>query len=50
MTQSLWAHSKNERGVRHPLADHLRGAADLARTFGGVFGAGELAAYLSGQA
>jgi CRISPR-associated endonuclease/helicase Cas3 len=47
MTQFLWAHSKNERGVRHSLADHLRGAADLARAFGDAFGGGELAAYLA---
>src|ERR1700724_504351 len=47
MTQYLWAHSKNERGVRHLLADHLRGAADLGRAFGDAFGAGELAAYLA---
>jgi CRISPR-associated endonuclease/helicase Cas3 len=47
MTHHLWAHSKNDDGVRHSLADHLRGTADLARAFGGAFGAGDLAAYLA---
>ncbi|WP_346132710.1 CRISPR-associated endonuclease Cas3'' [Streptomyces carpaticus] len=43
----LYAHSANEAGVRHALADHLRGSAALARRFGEVFGAGEIAAYLA---
>lgn len=42
----LWAHSRNNRGVRHALDDHLRGTAELARGFAEVFGAGELAGYL----
>lgn len=46
MDDELWAHSMNGRGVRHRLADHLRGTAALARTFGDAFGAGELAGYL----
>ena len=47
MNHHLWAHSKNDQSVRHSLPDHLRGTADLARIFGGAFGAGELAAYLA---
>ncbi|MFJ8442872.1 CRISPR-associated helicase Cas3' [Kitasatospora griseola] len=43
----LWAHSRNLSGVRHTLEDHLRGSASLARQFGSVFGAGELAEYLA---
>ena len=31
---------------RHCLADHLRGTAELARTFGDAFGAGDLTWYL----
>ena len=46
MDDELWAHSVNGRGIRHLLADHLRGTAALARTFGDAFGAGELAGYL----
>ncbi|MGH3274421.1 MAG: CRISPR-associated helicase Cas3' [Streptosporangiaceae bacterium] len=46
MDDELWAHSMSVRGVRHRLADHLRGTAALARTFGDVFGAGDLAGYL----
>jgi CRISPR-associated endonuclease/helicase Cas3 len=42
----LWAHSVNDRGVRHRLADHLRGTAARARGFGDAFGAGDLAWYL----
>lgn len=42
----MWAHSRNRRGERHPLAEHLRGAAALAATFGDPFGASELAGYL----
>src|SRR5579871_6142527 len=47
MADQLWAHSKNDHGLRHSLPDHLRGTAGLARVFGGAFGAGELAAYLA---
>ncbi|MEW2527518.1 CRISPR-associated endonuclease Cas3'' [Streptomyces sp. NPDC047071] len=44
----LYAHSlSGVSGVRHTLEDHLRGAAELARRFGDVFGAGELAEYLA---
>ncbi|WAL76223.1 CRISPR-associated helicase Cas3' [Kitasatospora sp. YST-16] len=43
----LWAHSRNVSGARHTLEDHLRGSAALARRFGSVFGAGELAEYLA---
>jgi CRISPR-associated endonuclease/helicase Cas3 len=42
----LAAHSVNGNGVRHPLEDHLRETARLAREFAEPFGAGELAAYL----
>lgn len=42
----LWAHSANQAGVRHRLEDHLRGTAELARSFGEAFGAGDLAGYL----
>lgn len=37
-----WAHSCNVAGDRHSLADHLRSTAELARVFGGEFGAGRL--------
>src|SRR6266516_1999845 len=43
----LWAHSRNREGIRHALADHLRGTAELARRFADAFGAGELAGYLA---
>uniref|UniRef100_UPI002FDC0424 hypothetical protein n=1 Tax=Streptomyces sp. IBSBF 2806 TaxID=2903529 RepID=UPI002FDC0424 len=44
----LFAHSlSGVSGVRHTLEDHLRGSAALARRFGEVFGAGELAEYLA---
>jgi CRISPR-associated endonuclease/helicase Cas3 len=44
----LYAHSlSGVSGVRHRLEDHLRGSAALARRFGEVFGAGELAGYLA---
>src|ERR1700760_4540464 len=46
MDGELWAHSMDGQGRRHRLADHLRGTAGLARTFGDVFGAGDLAGYL----
>ncbi|MGW5213299.1 CRISPR-associated endonuclease Cas3'' [Streptomyces sp. NPDC004051] len=45
---ALYAHSLSAvSGVRHTLEDHLRGSAALARRFGEVFGAGELAEYLA---
>lgn len=44
---ALYAHSCNSVGVRHSLAEHLRGSAVLARRFGDVAGVGELAAYLT---
>jgi CRISPR-associated endonuclease/helicase Cas3 len=37
------AHSRNARGVRHGLADHLRAVAGRAAEFAHVFGAAELA-------
>lgn len=43
---SVWAHSPNAGGQRHPLEAHLRGTAALARAFGDPFGASELAGYL----
>ncbi|MET7933960.1 CRISPR-associated endonuclease Cas3'' [Streptomyces sp. NPDC005322] len=44
----LLAHSRSAvSGRRHSLEDHLRGSAALARRFGEVFGAGELAGYLA---
>lgn len=44
----LFAHSRSAvSGRRHSLEDHLRGSAALARRFGEIFGAGELAAYLA---
>jgi CRISPR-associated endonuclease/helicase Cas3 len=39
----VFAHSVNESGRRHELADHLRSTAELARQFAAAFGAGELA-------
>ncbi|GHE80376.1 CRISPR-associated helicase/endonuclease Cas3 [Streptomyces spiralis] len=48
MGGALYAHSMSGvSGVRHALEDHLRGSAALARRFGEVFGAGELAEYLA---
>lgn len=44
----LYAHSRSPvSGARHELSDHLRGSAALARGFGEVFGAGDLAEYLA---
>jgi CRISPR-associated endonuclease/helicase Cas3 len=43
----LYAHSAAGSGARHTLEDHLRGSAALARRFGEVFGAGEIAEYLA---
>lgn len=43
----MWAHSGSRRSGRwHPLADHVRSTAALARRFAEPFGAGELAAAL----
>ena len=39
----MWAHSKNQAGRRHLLADHLRSTGALARRFASDFGAGDLA-------
>jgi CRISPR-associated endonuclease/helicase Cas3 len=38
----VWAHSVNDLGERHELADHARGTAALSRRFGESFGAAEL--------
>ncbi len=38
-----WAHSANVVGNRHGLREHLLGTANLARSFGDMFGAGEAA-------
>lgn len=46
-TKQLFAHSRNASGHRHLLVDHLHSSAALARRFGEVFGAGDLAAYLA---
>jgi CRISPR-associated endonuclease/helicase Cas3 len=41
---AVWAHSPSEgRGRWHPLADHVRATAELARRFADPFGAGDLA-------
>lgn len=42
-----WAHSVNVAGLRHGLREHLLGTAELARSFGSAFGAGD-AAYAVG--
>jgi CRISPR-associated endonuclease/helicase Cas3 len=39
----VFAHSVNEWGARHPLRDHLRSTAELARAFAAPFGAADLA-------
>ena len=45
--ESLWAHSPAEDSDRwHPLEDHLRATAELARRFATPFGGGELAYWL----
>jgi len=46
MSDELWAHSANDHGARHALADHLRGTAERARAFGDAFDAGDLAWFL----
>lgn len=38
-----WAHSKNDLGERHDLAEHLTRVAALAKEFAEPFGGGELA-------
>ena len=45
----MWAHSVNAAGVRHSLADHLYGTAELAGGFAAAFGARD-AGYLLGLA
>ncbi|MGH3963879.1 MAG: CRISPR-associated endonuclease Cas3'' [Pseudonocardiaceae bacterium] len=40
----MWAHSLNDAGRRHGLADHLRSTSALAERFAEPFGAGGLAA------
>lgn len=46
MAERLWAHSARDGdGLRHGLADHLRGTAWRAGAFGEIFGAGPLAAH-----
>ncbi|WAL63773.1 CRISPR-associated helicase Cas3' [Amycolatopsis cynarae] len=43
----MWAHSASRRSGRwHPLADHVRATAELARQFADPFGLGDLAAAL----
>lgn len=39
----MYAHSRNDAGVRHDLATHLRDVAALAREFAVSFGGGEFA-------
>lgn len=43
MSQPLLAHSPNDKGTEHYLADHLHAVAELAEGFASRFGAGELA-------
>ena len=38
-----WAHSKNERGERHDLVEHLTRVAAMAKEFAEPFGGGEMA-------
>ncbi|MFC7382210.1 CRISPR-associated helicase Cas3' [Sphaerisporangium rhizosphaerae] len=46
MAERLWAHSaRDSDGLRHGLADHLRGTGRRAGAFGEIFGAGPLAAH-----
>lgn len=42
----MWAHSLNAAGVRHVLADHLRGTAELAGGFAAAFGARDAGYFL----
>jgi CRISPR-associated endonuclease/helicase Cas3 len=39
----MWAHSRNELGIRHGLVAHLEATGELARGFAEPFGAGDLA-------
>jgi len=41
-----YAHSKNERGERQELVEHLRQVAEMARRFASEFGAGEVAYWI----
>jgi CRISPR-associated endonuclease/helicase Cas3 len=41
----VFAHTKNDRGERHALVDHLRAVAEMAREFAEPFGAGTAAYY-----
>lgn len=43
MVSPVLAHSVNDVGVRHGLADHVRSTAELAASFAAPFGARELA-------
>jgi CRISPR-associated endonuclease/helicase Cas3 len=43
LASGYWAHSKNERGERHDLVEHLTRVAEMARAFAEPFGGGELA-------
>lgn len=43
MPQAVLAHSPNDAGTPHLLADHLEAVASLAERFASAFGAGELA-------
>src|SRR5436305_15155237 len=42
----MWAHSLNAAGVRHALADHLYGTAELAGGFAAAFGARDAGYFL----
>jgi CRISPR-associated endonuclease/helicase Cas3 len=42
----MWAHSLNAAGVRHSLADHLHGTAELAAEFAAAFGARDAGHFL----
>jgi CRISPR-associated endonuclease/helicase Cas3 len=42
----MWAHSLNAAGVRHSLADHLYGTAELAGGFAAAFGARDAGYFL----
>ncbi|WP_016696748.1 CRISPR-associated helicase/endonuclease Cas3 [Actinoalloteichus spitiensis] len=43
MTNQLWAHSRNDKGERHTLRDHLISTGELAARFAEPFGAAPLA-------
>ena len=42
----MWAHSSNAAGVRHALAGHLYGTAELAGGFAAAFGAQDAGYFL----